>query len=107
MSEQRSLISQAFQAFLREASGHAQAWGGMVQGLAAASALEGKTATLAYLAVLAALRLDSGIPFHVQAAKKAGATREEVISAILVGLPAAGHVVTQALPAAIAAYDAE
>jgi len=28
-----------------------------------------------------------------------------VISAILVGLPAAGHGVTQVLPAAIAAYD--
>jgi alkylhydroperoxidase/carboxymuconolactone decarboxylase family protein YurZ len=62
---------------------------------------------LAYLAVLAALRLESGVPFHVQAAKEAGASREEVISAILVGLPAAGHRVTQALPAAIAAYDAE
>jgi alkylhydroperoxidase/carboxymuconolactone decarboxylase family protein YurZ len=34
-----------------------------------------------------------------------GATREEVISAILVGLPAAGHVVTQALPAALETFD--
>jgi alkylhydroperoxidase/carboxymuconolactone decarboxylase family protein YurZ len=41
----------------------------------------------------------------VAAAREAGATREEVISAILVGLPAAGHSVTQVLPAAIAAYD--
>jgi hypothetical protein len=30
-----------------------------------------------------------------------------VISAVLVGLPAAGHVVTQVLPAAMEAYDAE
>jgi len=30
-----------------------------------------------------------------------------VISAILVGLPAAGHGVTQVLPVAIAAYDAK
>lgn len=36
----------------------------------------------------------------------AGTTREEVISAILLGLPAAGLCVTQALPAATAAYDA-
>jgi hypothetical protein len=35
-----------------------------------------------------------------------GASREEVVSAILIGLPAAGHGVTQVLPAAIAAYDA-
>jgi alkylhydroperoxidase/carboxymuconolactone decarboxylase family protein YurZ len=38
-------------------------------------------------------------------AKQAGASRDEVISAILVGLPAAGHVVTQVLPAALQAYD--
>jgi len=62
---------------------------------------------LAYIAVLAALHLESGIPFHVRCAKQAGASREEVISAILVGLPAAGHVVTQVLPAAMEAYDAE
>ena len=73
--------------------------------MAGASALDKKTAALAYLAVLAALRMESGVPFHVQAAKQLGASREEVISAILVGLPAAGHVVTQVLPAAIAAYD--
>jgi alkylhydroperoxidase/carboxymuconolactone decarboxylase family protein YurZ len=74
---------------------------------AQASALDDKTAALAYLAVLAALRIESGVPFHVQAAKKAGATRHEVVSAILVGLPAAGQVVTQVLTAAVAAYDAD
>ena len=106
MSDENT-ISNAFQTFMTEAPDHAQAWGGMVQGLANASALDAKTSALAYLAVLAAMRLDSGVPFHVQMAKKAGASREEVISAILVGLPAAGHGVTQVLPAAVAAYDAE
>lgn len=76
-----------------------------VQGLARASALD-ETRELAYLAVLAALNRTSGIPFHVSSLKANGATRDEVISAILVGLPAAGHVVTQALPAAIETYDA-
>ena len=102
MPDQQSLISNAFQTFMSEAPQHAQAWGAMVQGLAGASALDKKTSTLAYLAVLAALRLESGIPFHVKAAKEAG-----VISAILIGLPAVGNAVTQSLPAAIAAYDAE
>jgi alkylhydroperoxidase/carboxymuconolactone decarboxylase family protein YurZ len=106
MSEQASAISQAFQTFAREAPGHAQAWGALVQALAGASALDAKTQALAYLAVLAALGLESGIPFHAGAAKQAGASRDEVISAILVGLPAAGHGVTRALPAAVAAYDA-
>ncbi len=106
MSDQPSSVSKAFQVFMADAPRHAQAWGGMVQGLANASALDGKTAALAYLAVLAALRLESGVPFHVQQAKQQGASRDEVISAILAGLPAAGHGVTQVLPAAIAAYDA-
>lgn len=100
-----STISSAFQIFMQEAPAHSQAWGVMVQALDEASALDKKTEELAYLAVLAALRMESGIPFHVQMAKQAGASRDEVISAILVGLPAAGHGVTQVLPAALAAYD--
>jgi len=62
-----------------------------VQALGEASSLDRKTSALAYLAVLAALRLDSGVPFHVKLAKQAGASRDEVISALLVGLPAAGE----------------
>lgn len=106
MSDKKSLVSNAFQTFMSEAPGQARAWGAMVQGLAGASALDPITSALAYLAVLAALRLENGVPFHVQSAKAAGASREEVISAVLIGLPAAGHGLTQVLPAAIAAYDA-
>ena len=105
MNNKGSLISKAFQTFMTEAPGHAQAWSALVQSLAGASALDRKTAELAYLAVLAVLRLESGIPFHVRSAKEAGASRAEVISAILVGLPAVGHVVTQVLPTAVEAYD--
>jgi alkylhydroperoxidase/carboxymuconolactone decarboxylase family protein YurZ len=105
MSEQSPLVSTAFQTFMAEAPEHAHAWGAMVQGLAQASALDAKTSALAYLAVLAALRMEGGIPFHVQAAKRQGASRAEVISALLVGLPAAGHAVTQVLPLALRAYD--
>jgi alkylhydroperoxidase/carboxymuconolactone decarboxylase family protein YurZ len=99
-------MSEAFAVFLKECPGHARAWMNAVRELAGASALDDRTQTLAYLAVLAALRLESGVPFHVVHAKEAGATREEVISAILVGLPAAGNAVTQVLPAALRAYDA-
>jgi AhpD family alkylhydroperoxidase len=99
-------VSNSFQAFLEQASGHAAAWMGAVKGLDEASALDKKTEELAYLAVLAATRMESGVPFHVASAKAAGASREEVISAILVGLPAAGQAVMQSLPAALAAFDA-
>ena len=105
MSDQSNLVSNAFYTFMTEAPEQAQAWSTLVQDLGKASALDEKTAALAYLAVLAVLKLESGIPFHVQAAKKAGATRDEVISAVLIGLPATGHQVTQVLPVAVSAYD--
>jgi alkylhydroperoxidase/carboxymuconolactone decarboxylase family protein YurZ len=105
MSDKESLMSDAFQVFMKEAPQHAKAWITVAQHLGNASALDKKTESLAYLAVLSALRLESGIPFHVAIAKEAGSSRDEVISAILVGLPAAGHVVTRASPVAIQAYD--
>lgn len=105
--EDKKLISSAFHVFMAEGSGHAQAWMEMVHKLGAASVLDSKTAELAYIAVLASARMDSGMPFHVQRAKTLGATREEVISAVLTGLPAVGHAVIQSLPAALQAYDGE
>jgi alkylhydroperoxidase/carboxymuconolactone decarboxylase family protein YurZ len=100
-------VSQAFETFGREAPAHAEAWMQATRALSNASVLDEKTAELAYLAVLAALRTESGIPFHVRMARTAGATRNEVISAILLGLQPAGHAVTACLPAALQAYDAE
>jgi alkylhydroperoxidase/carboxymuconolactone decarboxylase family protein YurZ len=62
---------------------------------------------LAYLSVLAAVCLENGIPFHVKFSKKLGATRDEIISVILVGLPAVGNQVISSLPIAMEAYDEE
>jgi len=97
-------ISSAFQAFLEEAPEHAAAWMETVKKLDQASALDDKTAELAYIAVLAALRMTGGIPFHVSAARDYGASREEIISAVLLGLPAAGNGVIQSLPVALEAF---
>ena len=98
-------VSRAFEAFAKEAPEHQKAWSQAVMALGKASALEEKTHALAYLSILATERMKSGIPFHVNWAKQLGATREEVISAVLVGLPAVGNTVTAALPAALEAYD--
>jgi alkylhydroperoxidase/carboxymuconolactone decarboxylase family protein YurZ len=103
MNADRALVSSAFRTFLSDAPGHAAAWMGAVEGLSHASALDPKTRALTYLSVLAALGLTSGIPFHATQAITAGATKSEIISAILVGLPAAGQVVLQSLPPAIEA----
>jgi alkylhydroperoxidase/carboxymuconolactone decarboxylase family protein YurZ len=105
LSDNQESMSNPFQVFIAEAPKHARAWMAAAKSLDEACALDRKTEALAYVAVLAALGLDSGIPFHVAQAKEAGASREEIISAVLIGLPAAGNVVTRSLPAAIKAYD--
>lgn len=105
MSDTPAAVSKAFMVFMEQAPAHAQATMQSVQALDAACALDEKTGELAYLAVLAALRMESGVPFHVKAAKAAGATREEIISAVLLSLPAVGLTAIQVLPAALAAYD--
>ena len=105
MSDAMPKMSRAFNTFMTEAPEHAQAWMQAVRALDSASALDKKTEELVHLALLAALHLESGIPFHVGLAKQAGASRAEVISALLVGLPLVGQSITQALPAALAAYD--
>lgn len=105
MTDKSSLISEAFKNFMTDAPEFAQTWGSLVQSLAGASALDSKTRELAYLSVLASLNRVSGIPFHVTSLKEKGASRDEIISAILVGLPAAGSVVTQALPVALNTFD--
>ena len=47
MSDPSTSVSKAFQVFVADVPQHARAWGGMVQGLASASASDGKTAALA------------------------------------------------------------
>lgn len=98
-------VSTAFEAFAQEAPAVQKAWMELAQKMDEASALDGKTEELAYIAVLAAAGLESGLPFHVAMAKKHGTTRNEIISSILVGLPAVGNIVVQSLPAALEAFD--
>nr|WP_288826421.1 carboxymuconolactone decarboxylase family protein [uncultured Clostridium sp.] len=100
-------VSNAFSVFAQEAPEVQGPWMEMVHKLDRASGLDKKTEELAYIAVMAVMRLESGLPFHVQMAKSHGATREEIISSVLVGLPAAGNVVIQSLPIALEAYDKE
>ncbi len=102
-----NLISNAFMTFKEEAPKQAEAWGKMVMDLGQANSLDSKTAALVFIGIMAAKNIFSGIPFHVKSAKEAGASREEVISAILMGLPLAGSKVTRALPVALKAFDQE
>ncbi|NOW92498.1 alkylhydroperoxidase/carboxymuconolactone decarboxylase family protein YurZ [Clostridium beijerinckii] len=102
-----SSVSNAFKTFMKEAPEYQEIWMETVQKLDSVSKLDSKTEELAYIAVLASSRLEGGLPFHVKHAKSLGATREEIISAVLIGLPAVGNIVIQSLPIAINAYDVE
>lgn len=102
-----SSVSNAFQTFMKEAPEYQKIWMETVKKLDSVSKLDSKTEELAYIAVLVSSRLEGGLPFHVKHAKSLGATRDEIIGAVLVGLPAVGNIVIQALPIALNAYDSE
>lgn len=98
-------VSSSFEIFLNEAPEHSKAWMDAVRKLDAASSLDKKTEEIAYIAVMAAVGLESGIPFHVKSAKEYGASRDDIKSAVLLGLPAVGNKVVKALPIALDAFD--
>jgi alkylhydroperoxidase/carboxymuconolactone decarboxylase family protein YurZ len=98
-------MSAGFQVLFRETPEIMEAWMNVDQVLSEHSALDPKTAELAYLAVLAALGLERGIAFHATIAKQRGASRAEVLSAILVGLPVAGARVIECTTEALRSFD--
>ena len=57
------------------------------------------------MAALSALPHDAGIKGWVVIAKEAGASREEVVTAILIGVSALGNVIPRSLALALQAYD--
>ena len=91
--------------FMDESGEVGKAYMESVMKISSASALGPKVQELCYLSVLAAVGLRSGMDFHVRHAKALGATRDEVKSAILAGLPAVGLVITGSLAPALKAFD--
>lgn len=98
-------MSAGFYTVMRERPETLQVWLNADRVTQEHSALDARTAELAYLAVLAALGMEKGIAFHAAEAKKLGASRAEVLSAILVGLPAAGMKVIECAAEAVRPFD--
>ena len=98
-------VTNSFSLFMTENPETGKAYMDMVMTQSKVSALDKKTHELAYLSVLAAVRMTGGLDFHVKSAKELGASREEVKSAVLVGLPVAGITLVDALEVALKAYD--
>ena len=98
-------VTSSFKLFMTETEETGKAYMDMVMKQSQASALDRKTHELAYISVLSAIRMRSGLNFHVKSAKDFGATRDEVKSAVLIGLPVAGITLAYALEAALNSYD--
>ena len=92
--------------FQKEAPAVAEAFDGLIESLKASTGLDGKTKQLVYIGIKAAMGDTTAVYFHVQMAKKLGATRDEVKDTILITLTVCGlKGIVSCLPAALEAYD--
>lgn len=84
----------------------AGAFNGLIQSLIASKGLDEKTKQLIYIALKAAEGDESALKFHVPMAKQLGATREEVVDAILMTLTVSGiRGVVTCLPGAVKQFE--
>ena len=91
--------------FQEEAPEVAQAFNGLIISLVGRKGLDQKTKQLIYIAMKAAMGDDAAVTAHIPMAKAAGATREEVIDAILMTLTVSGiRGVVHCLPEAVKQY---
>ncbi len=91
-------VSDGFEMLMKETGTIGPHFMESVMNLSKESALEKKVHELAYISVLVATKMYGGLPFHITQAKKLGATKEEIKSAMLVPLPIMGIQVGDALP---------
>lgn len=92
--------------FQNEAPEVAAAFNGLIQSLVASKGLDEKTKQLIYIAMKAAQGDDMALKFHVPMAKKLGATKAEVVDAILMTLAVCGiKGVATCLPGAVKQFE--
>lgn len=99
MGERKNMeknVSKGFSIFIKETH-TGKYYMNMVKELSKESVLDPKTQELAYIAVLAATKMYSGLDFHIKSAIELKASKEEIKSAVLVGLPVVGMNAIEAL----------
>jgi alkylhydroperoxidase/carboxymuconolactone decarboxylase family protein YurZ len=95
----------ALDIFQEEAPEVAKAFDGLIEALKN-TGLDPKTKQLVYIGIKSAMGDTTAIFFHVQMAKKLGATREEIKDTILITLSVYGlKGVASCLPTALDIYD--
>lgn len=92
--------------FKQEAPDVAEAFDGLIQALIASKGLDPKTKQLIYIAMKASMGDQMAVKAHVPMAKAAGATKEEVVDAILMTLTVSGiRGVVTCLPDAVKQFE--
>lgn len=92
--------------FHKESPVVAKAFDGLIEALKATQGLDGKTKQLIHISLQASLGNQIAIFYHVPMAKEAGASREEVMDAILITLTIVGlKGVASCLPVALEIFD--
>jgi AhpD family alkylhydroperoxidase len=92
--------------FKREAPEVAEAFNGLIMALVASKGLDPKTKQLIYIAMKASTGDEMAVKAHVPMAIQAGATKEEVVDAILMTLTVSGiKGVVTCLPGAVKAFE--
>ena len=92
--------------FQKEAPEVAKAFDGLIDALKDTTGLDAKTKQLVYIGIKSSMGDTTAIYYHVQMAKKLGATREEIRYTILITLTVCGlKGVASCLPTAMEIYD--
>ncbi len=100
------MTSSPIEIFQKEAPEVAAAFNGLIRAIAASKGLSPKTKHLVYIALKAATGDAVAVKLHVAMAKDLGASREEVVDAILMTLTVAGlKGVVTCLPEALRNFD--
>jgi len=92
--------------FQQEAPEIATAFHNLIKAVAGSGGLDGKTKQLIYIAMKASTGDEGAVKAHIPMAKQMGATREEVVDAILMTLTVSGiRGVVTCLPEVIRQFD--
>jgi AhpD family alkylhydroperoxidase len=92
--------------FQNEAPEVATAFNGLIMSLVDSRGLDQKTKQLIYIAMKASVGDEMAVRAHVPMAKQAGATKEEVVDAILMTLAVSGiRGVVTCLPGAVKQFE--
>jgi len=98
--------SNPMEVFRNEAPEVAAAFNGLIMSLVASKGLDQKTKQLIYIAMKSSTGDQMAVKAHVPMAKAAGATKEEIVDAILMTLTVSGiRGVVTCLPEAVAQFE--